>query len=151
LNNNRNLTTGIDAGPSSSVMGVGYGYDSRGNMTSMTKNYLDPSYIFGSKLRELLQAIGGAPTTYTHTNNRLTSTSGGYALSYSYNNDGEATYFNDAWSEFDLQYDRLHNLTSFKIHNDAPIAQFSYDGDGMRVVKTSAQGTTVYHHERTGE
>ncbi len=148
--NNRNLTTDIDAGPSSSVMGVGYGYDSRGNMTSMTKNYLDPSTMSGSKLRDLLQGTGGVPITYSHTNNRLTSTSGGYALSYTYNDDGDATYFNDAGSEFDLQYDRLHNLTSYNIHNDAPIAQFSYDGDGMRVVKTSAQGTTVYHHDKDG-
>jgi RHS repeat-associated protein len=150
LNNNRNVTTHIDAGPSSSVMGVGYGYDSRGNMTSMTKNYLDPSTMAGSKLRELLQATGGTPIVYSHTNNRLTLTSGGHALSYTYNDDGDATYFNDAGSGFDLQYDRLHNLTSYNIHNDAPTAQFSYDGDGMRVVKTSAQGTTVYHHDKDG-
>ena len=30
------------------------------------------------------------------------------------------------------------------------LATFSYDGDGMRVVKTSAQGTTVYHYDKDG-
>lgn len=48
--NNRNLTSNISVGPSSSVIGMIYGYDTRGNMTSMTKNYLDPSNIPGSKL-----------------------------------------------------------------------------------------------------
>jgi len=148
--NARNLTTNIDAGPSSSVLDIGYGYDSRGNMTSMTKNYLDPSNIYGSKLYQLLHTVGGVPTGYNYTNNRLTSSSGGQSFSYAYNTDGDATYMNDGGLEYDLQYDRLHNLSSFNYHGGAALAQFSYDGDGMRVVKTSAERTVVYHYDMGG-
>jgi YD repeat-containing protein len=116
----------------------------------MTKNYHDPSNASGSKLYELLHTIGGVPTNYAYTNNRLTSSSGGHSLSYTYNTDGDATYTNDAGLEFDLQYDRLHRLVSFNNHGGASIAQFSYDGDGMRVVKTSAERTVVYHYDAGG-
>jgi RHS repeat-associated protein len=116
----------------------------------MTKNYHDPSNAYGSKLYELLHTTGGVPTDYTYTSNRLTSSSGGHSLSYTYNTDGDATYTNDAGLEFDLPYDRLHKLTSFNNHGGTAVAQFSYDGDGMRVVKTSAEGTTVYHYDAGG-
>jgi len=149
----RNLTTSIKAGPSSSVLDMGYAYDDpRGNMTSMTKNYLDPSNSPGSKLNQLIQTVGGAPTTYNYnpTNNRLTSLSGGLSYSLDYNDDGDVTYMNDGGPEYDLQYDRLHNLTSFNNHGGAALAQFSYDGDGMRVVKTTPQRTVVYHYDKEG-
>jgi RHS repeat-associated protein len=143
--NSRNLTTGIY----SSVLGLGYDYNSRGNMTSMSKNYLDPSNAPGSKLYELLHTIPGVPITYNYSSNRLYSLSGGQSYSLNYNADGDATYINDNTGTYDLQYDRLHKLTSFN-SGGSPIASFGYDGDGMRVIKTSAEGTTVYHYDSSG-
>ena len=52
--------------------------------------------------------------------------------------------------KYDFQCDRLHNLTNYNIHGGAALSQFSYDGDGTRVVKTSAEGTIVYHHDNDG-
>ena len=57
---------------------------------------------------------------------------------------------NDSTGTYDLQYDRLHKLTSFNISGGSPIALFGYDGDGMRVIKTSAERTTVYHYNSGG-
>jgi RHS repeat-associated protein len=148
--NKRNLTTSIQAGSLSSVLDMAYAYkDPRGNMTSMTKNYLDPSNSPGSKLNELIQTVGGMPAKYTYQNNRLASISGAQSFSMDYNTDGDATYMNDGGLEYTLGYDRLHNLTSFK-HKGAPLAEFSYDGDGRRKVKTSAAGKVVYHYDAGG-
>src|SRR4030042_4780508 len=119
-------------------------------MTSMTKNYLDPSNAPGSKLYELLHTIAGVPITYNYASNRLTSLSGGESYSLNYNADGDATYINDSTGVYDLQYNGLHKLTSFNVSGGANIASFGYDGDGMRVIKTSAQGTTVYHYDASG-
>jgi RHS repeat-associated protein len=118
-------------------------------MTSMTKNYLDPSNSPGSKLNELIQTVGGMPAKYTYKNNRLASISGAQSFSLEYNPNGDATYMSDGGLEYTLGYDRLHNLTSFK-HKGAPLAEFSYDGDGLRKIKTSAPGKVVYHYDAGG-
>jgi RHS repeat-associated protein len=169
---NRNLTTGITAG--TSVLNMGYGYDTRGNMTSITNN-LDTSqnqtlaydklnrlttfnggwgtgaFTYDPKGNRSTKVVAGVSTTYTYTNNRLTSTTGGEPFSFTYNTNGDATYMKDAGVEYGLQYDRLHNLTSFDVYNGSPIALFSYDGDGMRVTKTSGANTVVYHYDREGK
>jgi YD repeat-containing protein len=165
--NTRNLTTQINAG---SALNVGYGYtDSRGNMTSIT-NYHDSSknqafdYDELSRLRAFsgpwgsgaftyhtngnrwTKTVAGAATTYVYdSTNRLTSTTGGEPFSFAYNNDGDVTGMNG----YTLEYDRLHNLTSYKLGGN-PVATYAYDGDGMRLTKTVGTKTAVYHYDKEG-
>jgi len=167
----RNLTKDIDV--SASVLDLVFAYDTRGNMTSL-KNNLDPtksqtfaydklnrlttfngpwgtgSFTYDSKGNRLTKVVAGVATNYTYTNNRLTSTTGGEPFSFTYNANGDATYMKDAGVEYGLQYNRLHNLISFDYYGGAALAEFSYDGDGMRVTKTSSGNTIVYHYDKDG-
>ena len=173
--NTRNFVTDISTG---SALHVGYGYDTRGNTTSLT-NYLDtpknqtfgydnlnrltsfngawcPGYCTGSFTYDSTgnrtsKRVGSSNTSYTYNSstNRLTATSGEEVFGFSYNLDGDATSMAIAGVPYDLQYDDLHNLTNYNL-NGNPIAQFSYDGEGMRVTKTSAGKTIVYHYDKEG-
>ena len=164
--NNRNLTTQINAG---TALHMGYGYvDTRGNMTSITNN-LDSSknqtftydelnrlktfnglwgtgsFTYNSTGNRLTKTVAGVATNYAYASNRLTSTSGGESFSFTYNNDGDAIGING----YTLQYDKLHNLLSYRQGANS-IADFTYDGDGMRVKKTAGGKTTVYHYDQEG-
>jgi YD repeat-containing protein len=165
--NNRNLTTQIEVG--TSTLDMRYGYDSRGNTTSIT-NYLDRSedqtftyddlnrletfngswdtgsFIYDSLGNRKSKKIGGVTTNYNYSNNRLTSTTGGEPFTFDYNNNGDLTSFNGDV----LSYDRLHNLISYK-QDGSILAEYEYDGDGMRVTKTSDGKTLVYHYDQEGK
>ncbi|MBI4690100.1 MAG: hypothetical protein HY754_07510 [Nitrospirae bacterium] len=160
----RNLTTQIKVG--SSALNVAYGYDSRGNTTSITNN-LDStknqtpgydslsrlttfnsnsglwgtgSFTYDSLGNRKTKAVASDTTNYTYSSNRLTSSTGGEPASYGYNGDGDVTSIDGST----LAYDSLHNLTSYNG------AGFTYDGDGMRVTKTANSSTTVYHYDQQG-
>ena len=132
--NSRNLTTGIDVG--TSTLDLNYGYDSRGNMTSMTTNV------------NAVKQLTPGTTVYTNhsTYNRLISTTGGEPSSFTYNTSGDVTFYeNHLEEQYDLQYNNLHHLIGYNVHNGSSIATFTYDGDGMRIKKVSGQGTVLYH------
>gem|GEM_PF-5661398 len=164
--NTRNFTSQINAGL---VLNMGYIYtDPRGNMTSIT-NHLDSSknhtftydglnrlntfngpwgtgsFTYDSRGNRLTKTVAGVATNYAYASNRLTSTSGGESFSFTYNNDGDAIGINGHI----LQYDTLHNLLSYRQGSNS-IADFTYDGDGMRVTKTAGGKTTVYHYDQEG-
>ncbi|OGP71564.1 MAG: hypothetical protein A2W09_05650, partial [Deltaproteobacteria bacterium RBG_16_50_11] len=170
--NKRNLTTDIEIG--SPVLDMGYEYDARGNMASIT-NYLDPSKnqafaydklnrlttfdgpwgmgssSYDSKGNRLNKKIATGNTEYRYLNNRLMDTVGGEPFSFGYNSDGDPTYVkNTLGMEYSLKYDKFHNLLSYD-HNAGPIATFTYDGDGMRLTKTSGNKTMVYHYDKEGK
>lgn len=170
--NNRNFMETIQAG--SAILYLGYTYtDKRGNLTAIN-DYLNGantqsfSYDELSRLRifngpwvsgtynyyfsgnRSSKIIGSSTTNYSYTNNRLTSTTGGEPSSFGYNTNGDAITMNG----YTLEYDRLHNLKSYK-QGSSPIAEYTYDGDGMRVTKTvyittNVNKTTVYHYDKDG-
>jgi YD repeat-containing protein len=162
----RNLTTQIKAG--TSILDMRYGYDTRGNTTSISdylNNFGDQtfsydnlnriltfngswdtgSYTYSPSGNRLTKKIASVTTNYSYSNNRLTLTTGGEPSTFSYNSDGDVTNLNG----YTLQYDRLHNLISFK-QGTTPIAEYTYDGDGMRVTKTSNGKTIIYHYDKDG-
>ncbi len=170
--NNRNLTTGISAAYGN-ILNMGYGYDSRGNTTSIT-NYLDGSknqsftydainrlagfngawgtgsYSYDSNGNRLTKTAGGITTSYSYSSNRLGSASGGEPASFSYNGNGSPTSITWQGSSYSLVYDSLDNLTSYKL-GATSLGDYTYDGDGMRGTKTSNYGTTVYHYDKDGK
>ena len=165
--NSKNLTTQIKAG--TSILDMRYNYDNRGNTTSIL-DYLDSSkdqtfsyddlnrlltfngawgtgsYTYNSTGNRLTKIVASATTNYNYSSNRLTSTTGGEPFSFGYNNNGDLTTMNG----YTLQYDSLHNLISYS-QSGTPVAQFTYDGDGMRITKTSNGNTVVYHYDREGK
>ncbi|MEW5744393.1 MAG: chitobiase/beta-hexosaminidase C-terminal domain-containing protein [Nitrospirota bacterium] len=166
--NSRNLTTQVRAG--ASALNIGYGYDSRGNTTSIV-DYLDRSrdqslsydslnrletfnagglwgtglFTYDASGNRMSKTVAGVTTSYGYSGNRLAATSGGEAFSFGYNGSGDVTSLNG----YALEYDQLHNLTSYK-QNGTPVAGFSYDGDGMRITKTADGKTIVYHYDQGG-
>ncbi|MDA8078295.1 MAG: PKD domain-containing protein [Nitrospiraceae bacterium] len=163
----RNLTSRITT--SSSVSDVAYGYtDNRGNMTSLT-DYVNTSpsrnqtmaydnlnrlstfngawgsgsFTYFANGDRSLKTVAGVNTNYSYSSNRLTSTSGGEAATFSYNNSGDLTSLNGV----PLTIDMLHNVTSY---NGTPAVSFTYDGDGMRVTKSSGGNKVVYHYDKEG-
>jgi YD repeat-containing protein len=165
--NSRNLTTDITAG---SALDVSYGYDSRGNTTSFTNgSYTNQSFGYDSLSRMTSftgawgsgsygydatgnrnsKAVAGTSTSYSYSNNRVSSTSGGEPASYNYNGDG--TLSGGTWQggNYTLVYDGFDNLTSYKTGSTS-LADFTYDGDGLRVTKTANGLKTVYHYDLSG-
>lgn len=66
--------------------------------------------------------------------------------SYGYNLDGDLTGIENTT----LAYDELHNLVSYGT-GITLLGQYAYDGNGMRVIKTTANGDTiVYHYDQGG-
>lgn len=164
--NLRNLITGITAG---SALNVGYGYDSRGNTISLTNGSF-PSQSFQYDSLSRMTSFSGAwgegsytydatgnrnsktvdsTTSYSYSSNRLSSASGSELASYSYN--GNGTLSGGTWQgrAYTLAYDGFDNLISY-ISGSTSLADFTYDGDGMRVTKTANGSKTVYHYDQAG-
>jgi len=165
--NSRNLTTQVKAG--NSIIDMGYKYDNRGNMTFITdyrdssKNQIlsydvlnrlltfngswgSGSYIYNALGNRLSKQAAGATTYYNYSSNRLTSTTGAETFSFAYNTDGDLISMN----AYFLQYDRLHNLINYKLSGSS-LADFKYNGDGMRIIKTSGGKFVVYHYDNNGK
>lgn len=167
--NTRNLATSLSAG---SAVDVDYGYDSRSNTTSYI-NYLDRSkdQSFGyDSLSRLTgfngawgtgsfsyttygnrdgKTVAGTSTLYSYSNNKLSVATGGEPASYSYNGNGALSSGTWQGVSYTLEYDKFDNVKTYK-SGTTILAEFGYDGDGMRVIKTSDTKTTVYHYDQGG-
>ncbi|MCL4476730.1 MAG: carboxypeptidase regulatory-like domain-containing protein [Nitrospirae bacterium] len=167
--NTRNLMTRSNAG---SANDVGYGYDSRENTISMT-NYTDRSkdqtflydslnrltgfdgawgagsYAYNATGNRSSKTVAGLTTTYSYSSNRLSSTTGGEPATFTYNGYGSPTAITWQGNSYTLSYDALNNLTNYNL-GAAVLGNYSYDGDGMRVIKVANGKTTVYHYDKEG-
>ena len=168
--NTRNLTTKIKAG---TAFDNGYAYDSRGNTTNIT-NYLESTknqsfaydslsrltgfngawgtgtYTYEATGNRLSKTVAGVTTSYSYSSNRLSSTTGGEPATYSYNGYGSLTGLTKSGTNYSLIYDVLNNLKTYKSGSTA-LADFAYDGDGMRVTKTASGKIVVYHYDKDGK
>jgi len=170
--NQRNLITRIKVG---SVFDNGYGYDSRGNTISLTDN-LNPnnnqifaydslsrlitfngpwgtgSFTYDPIGNRLTKKIGSGITSYNYSisTNRVSSASGAEPVTFSYNTNGNVITANISGVVYTLTYDNMNNLTGF-FNNGNPVAQFYYDGDGMRIIKADGIKTIIYHYDKNGK
>jgi YD repeat-containing protein len=120
-------------------------------MTSFDGPWGMGSFGYDSLGNRRLKKIATVNTDYQYLSNRLISTTGGEPFSFGYNSDGDLTYLKNTLAmEYSLKYDRFHNLLSYD-HNAGPIATFTYDGDGMRLTKTSGNKTMIYHYDKEGK
>lgn len=165
--NSRNMTLDITAG--TNALHMGYLYDDpRGNTTTITNylnhaedktltydelnrlrtlNYPWGNYTYDSLGNRQTKTFGSNSTTYIYTSNRLTAATSGETYRYA-NGDGDLTSINgNAWSFF---YDQLHNMVQFK-QKGTPVADYTYDGDGMRIAKVAGGKTIIYHYDQSGK
>jgi len=167
--NSRNLTTGISSG---SAVNVGYSYDTRGNTTAMSNNidgsksqsygydtlsrltgfngaWGSGSYAYSAVGNRTGKTVAGATTSYSYSSNRMSAASGGEPASYSYNGNGALSGGTWQGTNYTLSYDGFDNLQSVD-SGSTSLADFGYDGDGLRVYKTGGGKTTVYHYDQGG-
>jgi len=166
---NRNLPHTIKA---ASAVDLQYGYDSRGNTTSITNNLSSSknqsfgydslsritnfngawgsgSFGYDSLDNRTSKTVAGSSTSYSYSSNRLVSTTGGESASYSYNGIGALTGGSWQGGNYSLAYDPFDNLQTYS-QGATALANFGYDGDGMRIVKTANGKTVVYHYDQGG-
>ncbi len=159
---------------SSGAIDLGYAYDSRGNTTAQTNYRNRPqdqslgydsldrltsfsgawgsgSFSYSSIGNRTGKNVAGTNTSYSYSSssNRLSSASGGEPASYSYYGNGNMSQLVEAGYTYTLRYDKLSNLSEF-LDGGGAIAQFEYDGDGMRVKKITPDRTTIYHYDQSG-
>jgi RHS repeat-associated protein len=140
----RTLTLGYDdASNLDSWTGDGparsFGYDKLNRLTSATGPAGEViSYEYTKTGDRETRTVDGATSAYIYqpSTQRLTSITGPGAISYSYDNAGRQT---GAGSR---TYDYTPLGTLEMITN--PSRSFTYDGDGQRISRTGADGTTYY-------
>lgn len=116
------------------ALGLMFGYDAVGNMTSMTDNVsASPSPPLGT-------------TTYDYVANRLDNVvEGGITRAYAYDNTGNTI------SDGTLEYVYNQDGRLFRVMAGANVvAEYKYEGKGQRTIKTTPAGTVVYHYDPQG-
>lgn len=169
--NSRYFTTRIT---SSSAVDIGYTtYDLRGNVKAVT-DYLDSSknqafnydsldrltsfsgawgsgsYGYSASGNRLSKTVAGINTSYSYSGNRLASASGGEPVAYDYYGNGNLQELQEGGTTYTLSYDGFGNMIRYSTGGN-PLAEFEYDGDGMRVKKTASGNTIIYHYDQAGK
>ena len=126
-----------------------FDYDDLDRLTDFDGAWGNGSFTYSSSGNRQTKNSGGLGTTYTYSSNRLSSASGAEAGTYSYHGNGDLKRITESGITYDLVYDSLGNLIDFS-SGGAPLAEFGYDGDGMRVKKIASDKTIIYHYDQAG-
>ncbi len=126
---------------SSSTLNLTYDYDDAGNTTSIvdTLDSKNQSFTYDGleRIKDFDGPWGNGSYRYDTLGNRTREIVDAFP----------APPVRDM---FNYNYDDFHNLTSISSQAaGANLAEFTYDGDGKRVSKKSAQ-TTIYHYDLAG-
>lgn len=165
----RNLMSGVNA---NGIFNKKYSYaDKRGNLTAMNdttdltdvrsftydnlnrlKGFSGPwgggEYQYHSNGNRKSKTIGTEIENYTYVNNKLTSDG---QAGFNYNTSGDLSAITRNGVKYNLFYDPLHNMTSYKEGSNT-LATFQYDGNNMRVTKhdTVNDSKIIYHYDQNG-
>jgi RHS repeat-associated protein len=111
--------------------GASYEYDENGNRLCKGEQalpVLPTMYTYGLNTNRLATAAGGEPAIYVHDNNGNLTEDGTFGYIYS-------------------QADRLVEVEDIL---GSPVASYTYDGDGRRVIKVAGGVTTYYFYDPAG-
>ncbi len=121
-----------------------YGYDDLDRLISASKTGTTLGYSYDANGNRLAQTGSGASTfTVAANSNRLTSTSGALARSYSYDNAGNTTSFTGVTFTYDNR-GRMKSSTK-----NAVTTSYLYNALGQRV-KKSGSSTTLFVYDDAG-
>ncbi len=159
--------TGLTAG---SVLSLGYGHDSAGNITAIT-NALDParSQTFGydalDRLTSATGIYGSLGWTYDGVGNRLSETRGGQTDTYTYQAGTNRLAQLAGAATTSFAYDANGSTTQMgaqgfvygqntrliqALSGGTVVGEYTYNGAGQRAVKTAGGQTTVFHYDQAG-
>lgn len=142
--NTRSYTNKLDSSKNQT-----YVYDKLNRLTDFNGAWGSGSYTYDATGNRQNKTVAGASTTYNYLNNRINTTTGAEAASYLYK--GGVANGNNTWggTTYTLENDSLGRLTNVKT-GGTMLAEFTYDGDGLRVTKKVNGNTTVYHYDSQG-
>ena len=124
-----------------------FGYDDLYRLTSATGIYGTVGYTYDKVGNRLTKTIDGATDTYTYTSgtNRLNDITGANPQSFSYDANGNIT----AMGTRTLAHNQNNRLIQV-VENTTTLGTYTHNGNGQRIKKASADGTTIYHYDRFG-
>jgi RHS repeat-associated protein len=136
--------TGISDALDSSLSWT-YGYDSLDQLSSASKTGLTQGWTYDANGNRLTET-GSSPSTYTNstTSNRLNSTSGTLARTYSYDNAGNTLGYGTATFTY-------NNRGRIKTASNAgTTATHTYNALGQRIRRATGSLTTLYVYDEAG-
>lgn len=98
------------------------------------------------------KTIKTSTNTYNYdsgTKRLLSITGGSEGSTYSYNADGSVKTGSWVDENYQFTYDGFRNLSEIKKEGGS-LSRYGYDANGMRVVKSVDNKTTVYHYDQNG-
>lgn len=118
-------------------------YDDLNRITSFSGAWGSGGFTYYNSGNRNTKAVAGSTSAYSYdaTTKRLSSTTIGD--SWGYNSDGDATTYNG----YSLDYNNFHRMYTYR-QGTTHLADFEYDGDGMRVSKNADGQTVVYHYDK---
>lgn len=126
-----------------------FGYDKLNRITSFDGDWGNGAFTYNITGNRLTKTIDGVDTTYNYASNRLTGTTGNEPGSYAYNTAGHLTSGTWGGKSFALTYDGFNQVRTFT-SGGTLMAEAGYDGDGLRIKKSAAGQTIVYHYDPAG-
>ena len=132
------IANGLNGGLTQSLS-----YDALNRVTNMSSTADNESYQYDVNGNRTYQVINGAATSFSVAagSNRLNGVSGHYNDSYGYDADGDMTTLNGgSWWQYD-PFDRLASVGGMS---------YEYSGEGQRIRKSGAPGTTYFAPDAGG-
>jgi YD repeat-containing protein len=127
-----------------------FNYDSLDRLTGFSGAWGSGSYGYSASGNRLSKTVAGINTSYSYSGNRLTSATGGEPAAYDYYGNGNLQQIQEGGTTYSLTYDGFGNMIRYSTGGN-PLAEFEYDGDGMRIKKTASGKTIIYHHDQAGK
>ena len=148
-NNVSSITDGVTATNSQTL-----GYDALNRLTGAAGGYGSFGYTYDSVGNRLSESVAGAPTAYAYTakSNQLSAvTANGAQQAIGYDKAGNVDNFNPpAGAITNTVYNQAGRLAA-AMAGSSPVAQYTYDAFGQRVMKVGAvSGTTFYQYDPSG-
>ena len=143
--NNRNLTD-ISA-TNVSRLSRTYGYDDINRLENATGPYGTAVYTYDDTGNRLTKNIGGDIDTYAYYTgtNRLQTITGVNPASYSYDANGNISGIGSKT----LIYNQNNRLIRAE-DGSTILGEYTYNGEGQRIIKITADGTTVFIYDFDG-
>nr|WP_320049937.1 RHS repeat-associated core domain-containing protein [uncultured Desulfuromonas sp.] len=119
-----------------------FSYDVCGNRRAKYINGVETLYYYSSNTNRLRSTSSYMPTL-------LSLSTDSSALTCYYNSVGCLQSGTSGNISYELTYDGFNQVKSI-LFDSGPVLEAGYDGDGLRVIKTTSAGTTVYHYDPAG-
>ena len=124
-----------------------FGFDHHYRLTLARGAYGEIKYSYDTVGNRLSKSIGNQEEIYTYAegSHRLVGVNGVISKFFGYDANGNTTQISNK-ALFYNEHNRLRSI----YENGSPVAEYTYNGLGQRIMKTANNTTTVYHYDLAG-